>query len=107
MVDTGALTGAQRRAGIEDHLRAAAVDAVITVRERLTVQIPLVPLDRLGRVRGRDVHMVIVGRARDRRHRDERHRCHDERWNNRCPVHVSHLTSSGGLFAQMPVQQIL
>ena len=47
MVDPGALTGAQRRPRIEDDLGAVTGNCITAVRERLTVQIPRVPLDRL------------------------------------------------------------
>ena len=97
MVNAGALAGAQRRPRFENDLRPGAIDAVVTVRQRLTVQIPLVPLDRLGGVRGRHVHVVVIGRACQDRKRDERRRRKNEPESVLCPVHAREPQFFGAL----------
>ena len=77
VIDAGAFAAAEGRPRLEHDLHARAVDAVVTVGQRLAFEMPRVPPDRLGGVRHREMHVMIVGRGHAggrRRHRRRRQR---------------------------------
>ena len=63
MVHAGTLAPAHRDEDIEMDLHTAARDGVRALRNRLTLHVPLIPCDRFGRARDREVDMMIIRRA--------------------------------------------